>query len=60
VYLNVCFDDFLAELKKAYFKQIDDDLGKTPVIGVRLVICNDHTPFYKPLEMRFADVDNIG
>jgi hypothetical protein len=60
VYLNVCFDDFLAELKEAYFKQIDDDLAKTQVIGIRLVICNDHTPFYKPLEMRFADVDNIG
>jgi hypothetical protein len=60
VYLNICFDDFLAEIKEAYFKQIDDDLAKTQVTGIRLVICNDHTPFYKPLEMRFADVDNIG
>jgi hypothetical protein len=60
VYLNVSFDDFLAEPKEAYFKQIDDDLAETPVPGIRLVICNDHTPFYKQLEMRFADVDNIG
>jgi hypothetical protein len=60
VYLNVCCDDFLAELKEAYFKQIDDDLAKTPVTGIRLVICNDYTPFYEPLEMRCADVDNTG
>lgn len=59
-YLNLSFDDFLAERKEAYFKQIDDGLAETPVTGLRLVICNDHTPFYKPLEMRFADVDNIG
>jgi len=60
VYLNVSFDDFLAEIKETYLKQIDDDLAETPLTGIRLVICNDHTPFYKPLEMRFADVDNIG
>ena len=60
VYLNISFDDFLAELKEAYFQQIDSDLAETPVTGVRLVICNDHTPFYKPLLMRFADVDNAG
>ncbi len=60
IYLNVSFDDFLAELKEAYFKQIDDDLAKTPVTGIKLVICNEHTPFYKPLEMHFANVDNIG
>lgn len=60
VYLNLCFDNFLAECKEAYFKQIDDDLAQTPETGIRLVICNDHTTFYKPLQMRFADVDNIG
>lgn len=59
IYLNVCFDDFLGELKEAYFKQIDDDLAMTPVADIKLVICNDHTAFYKPLRMRFADVDNI-
>lgn len=60
VYLNISFDDFFAEWKEAYFKQIDDELFKTPVKSVKLVICNEHTAFYKPLEMRFADVDNIG
>lgn len=60
VYLNVFFDDFLAEYKEAYFEQIDNDLAKTPVTPIKLVICNDHTPIYKPLKMNFADVDNIG
>jgi hypothetical protein len=60
VYLNISFDDFLAECKEAYFKQIDDELAQTPVTGVKLVICNEYTAFYKPLKMRFADVDNIG
>jgi hypothetical protein len=60
VYLNILFDDFLAELKEAYFQQIDEHLTDPPVTGVRLVICNEHTAFYKPLRMRAADVDNIG
>jgi hypothetical protein len=60
VYLYICFDDFLAECKEAYFNQIDNDLTETQVTDIRLVICNDHTPFYKPLQMRFADVDNVG
>jgi len=60
VYLNVSFDDFLAECKEAYFKQIDDDLARMPVTGIKLVICNDYTVFYRPLKMHFADVDNIG
>jgi hypothetical protein len=59
VYLNVSFDDFLAEFKEGYFQQIDDDLARTPVTDITLVICNDHTAFYKPLQMRFAHVDNI-
>lgn len=60
VYLYIWFDDGEAQLKEAYFKQIDDDLARTPVTDIKLVICNDHTAFYKPLQMRFADVDNIG
>jgi hypothetical protein len=60
VYLNISFDDFFAENKEAYFRQIDDDLSQTPVSGVKIVICNEHTAFYKPLMMRFADVDNVG
>ena len=60
VYLNISFDDFLARFKEAYFKQIDDDLAEIPVPCITLVICNDYTAFYKPIEMRFADVDNIG
>ena len=59
-YLYICFDDFLAELKEVYFKQIDDDLARSSVTDITLVICNDHTAFYKPLQMRFAVVDNIG
>jgi hypothetical protein len=60
VYVNVSFDDFFAECKEAYFKQIDDDLARTPLTGVKLVICNDRTAFYKPLKMDCAEVDNIG
>lgn len=60
VYLNLCFDDLLAEFKEAYFKQIDDDLARIQVTDIKLVICNDHTAIYRPLQMRFADVDNIG
>lgn len=60
VYLNISFDDFFAENKEAYFKQIDDDLLRIPVGGIRIVICNENTAFYKPLMMRFADVDNVG
>lgn len=60
VYLNIFFDDFLAELKEAYFKQIDDELSKAPIEGVKIIFCNEHTPFYKHLEMQFADIDNLG
>jgi hypothetical protein len=60
VYLNISFDDLLAECKEAYFKQIDDEFAKTPLTSVKLVICNEYTAFYKSLKMRFADVDNIG
>jgi hypothetical protein len=58
VYLYIWFDDVEAQFKEAYFKQIDDDLA-TPQTDFTLVICNDYTAFYKPLQMRFADVDNI-
>ena len=58
VYLNVHFDEFFAERKDAYFQQMDEYLAKAPVAGIRLVICNDHTAFYRPLQMRSAAVDN--
>jgi hypothetical protein len=60
VYLNVAFDDFFAERKEAYFQQIDEYLATAPVSDSRIVICNDRTAFYKPLQMRFAHVDNAG
>jgi len=60
VYLNVTFDDFFAERKEAYFQQIDRYLETAQVSGIRLVVCNDHTAFYKPLQMRCAHVDNDG
>ncbi|MGA2569079.1 MAG: hypothetical protein ABSF23_01045 [Terracidiphilus sp.] len=60
VYLNIVFDDFLAECKEAYFQQIDGYLASAPDSDVRLIICNDYTAFYKPLQMRHADVDNVG
>lgn len=60
VYLNIIFDDFLAENKQVYFKQIDDELSKAPIEGVKIVFCNEFTTFYKHLEMRSADVDNLG
>src|ERR1039457_797367 len=60
VYLNVNFDDFFAECKEAYFQQIDAYLETAQVSGILLVVCNDHTAFYKPLQMRCAHVDNCG
>ena len=60
VYLNISFDDFLAQCKQTYFKQIDDELLQAPIKGVRLVFCNERTPFYEPLSMQSADVDNLG
>jgi hypothetical protein len=59
-YLNIAFDDFFGESKEAYLQQIDECLAETPDSGTKLVICNEHTPFYKPLHMRNAIVDNAG
>jgi len=59
VYLNINFDDLFAECKERYFRQIDDDLSNRPISGVRLILCNDHTLFYKRLQMRHAEVDNV-
>lgn len=59
-YLNISFDDFFAERKDRYFQKIDDFLGDRPVPGIRLVICNDYTAFYRPLQMLNAAVDNLG
>lgn len=60
IYLNIGFDDFFAEGKEAYFAQIDVDLARCPPANLRLVIANDYTAFYKPLQMRNAEVDNLG
>lgn len=59
-YLNISFDDYFAECKDQYFQQIDDCLEENPVSGIRLVICNDYTAYYRPLQMINAAVDNIG
>lgn len=59
-YLNISFDDFFAERKEQYFQEIDACLADAPVSGIRLVICNDYTVFYRPLQMLNAAVDNIG
>jgi hypothetical protein len=58
VYLNINFDDFFAECKKAYFQEIDCYLETAQVAGVRIVVHNEHTLFYQPLQMRYAQVDN--
>jgi hypothetical protein len=58
VYINVRFDDFLAQCKEDYFRQIDRYLSDHPVAGARLIFNNDHTAFYKPLSMTNATVDN--
>jgi hypothetical protein len=60
VYLIINFDDFFAERKEAYFQQIDEYLADAQVAGIRLVFCNARTAFYRPLQMRSADVDNVG
>jgi hypothetical protein len=58
VYINPCFDDFLGEMKEAYFQQIDGYLFKNPVQGIELVFHNDQTPFHKELHMKTATVVN--
>lgn len=60
VYLNISFDEFFAERKDNYFQQIDACLADRLPSGIRLVICNDYTAFYKPLQMVHATVDNLG
>ena len=60
VYINPCFDDFLAQCKEDYFRQIDDYLSGNPIPGVKLIFHNDHTAFYKPLAMTNATVVNDG
>lgn len=60
VYINTCFDDFLAQCKEEYFRQIDQYLSDYPIPAVKLVFHNDHTAFYKPLGMTNATVVNAG
>jgi hypothetical protein len=64
IYFFIWFDDILAELKERYFQQIDEWVDKhltEPIEKVpKLVFCNDKTVFYKPLQMKCADVHNIG
>jgi hypothetical protein len=59
-YLNISFDDCFAECKDQYFQQIDACLANGPDSRIRVVICNDYTAFYKPLQMLNATVDNVG
>jgi hypothetical protein len=58
VYVNICFDDCLAERKAAYFQQIDHFLADLSDCGIDLVFHNDHTTFHKVLAMTNAVVDN--
>jgi hypothetical protein len=58
VYVSPCFDDFLAECKEEYFRQIDDHLVAHPYHGVEIVMHNAHTPFHMPICMKAAQVDN--
>lgn len=58
VYVNIRFDDFLAEFKHLYFQQIDQYLVATAFSKIELVFRNDRTPFYRPLTMTAATVDN--
>jgi hypothetical protein len=58
VYINLCFDDFLAQCKEDYFRQIDQYLSENPIPGAQLIFHNDHTAFYTPLRMTNATVVN--
>jgi hypothetical protein len=58
LYINPCFDDFLAEYKKDYFRQIDQYLSDNPIPDVKLIFHNDFTAFYEPLAMTNATVVN--
>jgi hypothetical protein len=58
VYINPCFDDFLAQCKEEYFGEIDQYLSENPIPGAELIFHNDHTAFYTPLRMVNATVVN--
>ena len=60
VYINICFDEFLAECKQQYYQQIDEYLSANPIPGINLVFHNDQTAFYGPLSMTNAVVVNAG
>ena len=60
VYINLCFDDSLAEYKERYFQQIDQYLSGNPIQGVQLIFHNDHTAFFTPLGMTNATAVNDG
>jgi hypothetical protein len=57
VYIFPRFDDLFGECKPSYFSQIDEYLRTNPT-RVEIVIYNDRTPFYQPLTMTTATVDN--
>ncbi len=58
VYINPNFDDFLAQCKKDYFRQIDQYLSDNPIQEVNLIFHNDFTAFYEPLAMTNVTVVN--
>lgn len=59
-YVNLCFDDFLGEFKREYFRQIDQYLSDNPIPGIAIVFHNDRMPFHEELAIANATVVNAG
>lgn len=58
VFILINFDDFLAEYKKNYFMQIDQQLAKRFIHNLDIVFYNQKTPFHFPVTMLNAIVIN--
>ncbi len=52
------FDDFFAQYKASYFKQIDDFLASDPAPGVEVVFYNQRTTFHLEVTLKHATVVN--
>jgi hypothetical protein len=58
VFVVINFDDFLAEYKVEYFKQIDHELSKNSILGLEIVLYNQKTAFHSKIKMLHANVIN--
>jgi hypothetical protein len=60
VYININFDDLLAEYKGNYYKQIDQYLEDYPITDIEIVFHNEQGVFPCQVSMKNATVINEG